>query len=88
MEGRGSQGETLHPFKHRVKLTYFQCVHYVLDKPWMERPTWEKTEAADAVKITHSWWWDAKDRLERRIKRDDCLGLWDLVGPYLRITVA
>ncbi|KAF8607263.1 nucleotide-diphospho-sugar transferase [Ceratobasidium sp. AG-I] len=63
-----------------------KCVHYVLDKPWMEPPSW-KGEAADAVKVTHSWWWDAKDRLERRIKRDGCLDLLELVGPYLRITV-
>lgn len=52
----------------------------------MERPSWAG-EAADAVKVTHSWWWEAKERLERRIKGDDCLGLWELVGPYLRVTV-
>lgn len=64
-----------------------QCVHYVLDKPWMERPSWEN-EAGEAVKVTHSWWWDAKDRLERRIKGEGCLKLWEMVGPYLRVTVA
>ncbi|CAE6428023.1 Galactinol synthase 7 OS=Arabidopsis thaliana GN=GOLS7 PE=2 SV=1 [Rhizoctonia solani AG-1 IB] len=63
-----------------------KCVHYVLDKPWMEKPTWD-TEVADAVRVTHSWWWEALDRLERRVKGDDCLGLWDLVGPYLRVSV-
>ncbi|KAJ1301035.1 hypothetical protein OPQ81_003456 [Rhizoctonia solani] len=56
-----------------------KCVHYVLDKPWMERPTWEN-DVADAVRITHSWWWEALERLERRIKRDDCFGLWDLAA--------
>ncbi|KAG8691526.1 hypothetical protein FRC11_002116 [Ceratobasidium sp. 423] len=61
-----------------------KCVHYVLDKPWMEKPTWD-SEAADAVRVTHGWWWDALRRLERHIKGDECIGLWDLVGPYLRV---
>ncbi|KAG8752654.1 hypothetical protein FRC12_011845 [Ceratobasidium sp. 428] len=64
-----------------------KCVHYVLDKPWMERPSWE-SEAAEAVKVTHGWWWDARDKLERRIKRDNGNVLWDLVGPHLRVSLA
>ncbi|QRW13438.1 glycosyltransferase family 8 protein [Ceratobasidium sp. AG-Ba] len=64
-----------------------KCVHYVLDKPWMERPSWD-SEAAEAVKVTHSWWWEAKEKLERRIKRDDCKVLWELVSPYLRVSLA
>ncbi|QRV84846.1 hypothetical protein RhiJN_12862 [Ceratobasidium sp. AG-Ba] len=59
-----------------------KCVHYVLDKPWMERPSWD-SEAAEAVKVTHSWWWEAKEKLERRIKRDDCKVLWELPVRYV-----